>query len=58
MSEPEPIVAVALPTQRDLDAWGSALRTVYEVQNDKGFDELIQMIDDAYAQRVPPSPQG
>ncbi len=58
MKKPEPIVAVALLTQRDVDIWGSALRNVYHVEKDKSFDELIGLIDDAYAHRFPSSPQG
>ncbi|MET3438356.1 hypothetical protein ABIC44_003047 [Sphingomonas sp. 1185] len=42
---PDPIVAVGLLTQRDLDVLGSGFRRSFPVQEDTAFDDLLKALD-------------
>ncbi|GAA3250124.1 hypothetical protein GCM10020258_04770 [Sphingomonas yabuuchiae] len=42
---PDPIVAVGLLTQRDLDVLGSGFRRSFPVEEDTAFDDLLQALD-------------
>lgn len=43
----ERIVAVALLTQGNLDAYGSALKKVFPIHDTPCFPELLRLIDEA-----------
>jgi hypothetical protein len=43
----EPIVAVSLLTQSELDRYGSGLKKVFPVQETPGFAEILRLIDKA-----------
>lgn len=47
MDEAEPIVAVGLLTQRDLDLLGNGFRRVFRLDETPDFDELLKSIDAA-----------
>ncbi|GAM00236.1 MULTISPECIES: hypothetical protein [Sphingomonas] len=51
---PDPIVAVGLLTQRDLDVLGSGFRRSFPVHEDTAFDDLLQALDSIEAIHVPP----
>lgn len=51
MSEGEPIVAVALLSQRDIDRFGDNLMRCYRVDDASDFDELLRLIDQADSAR-------
>lgn len=42
---PDPIVAVGLLTQRDLDVLGSGFRRSFPVSEDTAFDDLLHALD-------------
>jgi hypothetical protein len=50
---PDPIVAVGLLTQRDLDVLGSGFRRSFPVSEDAAFDDLLQALDSIEAIHVP-----
>ena len=50
----DPIVAVGLLTQRDLDMLGSGFRRSFPVQEDTAFDDLLHALDSIEAIHVPP----
>jgi hypothetical protein len=48
MSEREPVVAVALLSQRDIERYGSNLSRCYRIDdNTPSFDALLHLIDEA-----------
>jgi hypothetical protein len=47
MDETEPIVAIGLLTQRDLDLLGTGFRRAFRVDETPCFDELLAAIDAA-----------
>ncbi len=49
MPEGEPVVAVALLTQRDIDRYGASLSRCYRIDETGDFDALLQLIDKADA---------
>lgn len=51
---PDPIVAVGLLTQRDLDVLGSGFRRSFPVHEDTAFDDLLQALDSIEAIKPPP----
>lgn len=53
----EPIVAVALLTQRNLDLLGSALAHVWPVEDAPDFDELLRKIDETERELERPAEQ-
>ena len=58
MPEGEPVVAVALLTERDIARCGDALSRCYRLDNSTDFDGLLRLIDqadDALQSRIPVS---
>ncbi|WP_294244119.1 hypothetical protein [uncultured Sphingomonas sp.] len=53
LRRPDPIVAVGLLTQRDLDVLGSGFRRSFPVEEDTAFDDLLQALDSIEAIHVP-----
>lgn len=49
MPEGEPVVAVALLTERDIERYGNALSRCYRIDDCSEFDSLLRMIDKADA---------
>jgi hypothetical protein len=47
MPEGEPVVAVALLTERDIERCGNALSRCYRIDDSADFDGLLRMIDQA-----------
>ncbi|MBN3538276.1 hypothetical protein [Sphingomonas pseudosanguinis] len=50
---PDPIVAVGLLTQRDLDVLGTGFRRSFPVREDTAFDDLLHALDSIEAIGVP-----
>ena len=53
---PDPIVAVGLLTQRDLDVLGSGFRRSFPVEEDAAFDDLLRALDSIEAIKMPGKP--
>ncbi|WP_267434737.1 hypothetical protein [Sphingomonas sp. GM_Shp_1] len=49
----DPIVAVGLLTQRDLDVLGSGFRRSFPVEEDAAFDDLLRALDSIEAIKMP-----
>lgn len=49
MPEGEPVVAVALLTERDIERYGNNLSRCYRIDASSDFDGLLRMIDKADA---------
>lgn len=47
MPEGEPVVAVALLTQRDIERYGANLSRCYRIEETPDFDALLHLIDRA-----------
>ncbi len=47
MPEGEPVVAVALLTERDIERYGNNLSRCYRIDDSSEFDGLLRMIDEA-----------
>jgi hypothetical protein len=52
MEQQEPIVAVSMLTQRELDAIGHQLNLIYRLDTTTQFDALLAAIDEAEATRT------
>ncbi|WP_454279472.1 hypothetical protein [Sphingomonas sp. Marseille-Q8236] len=53
---PDPIVAVGLLTQRDLDVLGSGFRRSFPVEEDAAFDDLLRALDSIEGIKLPGKP--
>jgi hypothetical protein len=49
MPEGEPVVAVALLTERDIERYGNNLSRCYRIDDCSEFDDLLRRIDKADA---------
>ncbi|GAA0736081.1 hypothetical protein GCM10009075_11890 [Sphingomonas trueperi] len=49
MPEGEPVVAIALLTERDIERYGNNLSRCYRIETSAEFDNLLHMIDKADA---------